>query len=170
MGPATVGGAISAHGLGGAKDLPIPSELAIAGAVAALVVSFTVLAVAWREPRYDPATSGRPAPAWLDRLVSSRALAVAARVLGTGPVSVDITLLTPEGQVFGEPTTTEVRSAAYARAAQWVVGGLFGILVVLLGVNFVRRRRPGAEGGVPATDVAGSSTGGGDPGTEADRG
>ena len=73
---------ISAHGLGGAKDLPIPSELAIAGAVAALVISFTVLAIAWREPRYDAATSGRPAPAWLDRLVSSRALAVAARVLG----------------------------------------------------------------------------------------
>ncbi len=75
-------GTISAHGLGGAKDLPIPSELAIAGAVAALVVSFTVLALAWREPRYDAATTGRPAPAWLDRLVSSRVLAVAARVLG----------------------------------------------------------------------------------------
>lgn len=81
-GPATVGGSLSAHGLGGAKDLPIPSELAIAGAVAALVVSFTVLAVAWREPRYDAATSGRPAPEWLDRFVSSRTLAVAARVLG----------------------------------------------------------------------------------------
>jgi hypothetical protein len=82
VGPIPVGSAISAHGLGGAKDLPIPSELAIAGAVAALVLSFTVLAVAWREPRYDPATSGRPAPAWLDRLVSSRGLAVTARVLG----------------------------------------------------------------------------------------
>jgi hypothetical protein len=77
-----VTGTISAHGLGGAKDLPIPSELAIAGAVAALVISFTVLAVAWREPRYDAATSGRPAPEWLDRFVSSRALAVVARVLG----------------------------------------------------------------------------------------
>lgn len=77
-----MGGSISAHGLGGARDLPIPSELAIAGAVAALVISFTVLAVAWREPRYDAATSGRPAPAWLDRVASSRALAVAARVLG----------------------------------------------------------------------------------------
>ena len=77
-----MGGAIQAHGLGGAKDLPIPAELAIAGAVAALVISFTVLAVAWREPRYDPATSGRPAPAWLDRIVSSRALAVTMRVLG----------------------------------------------------------------------------------------
>ncbi|GAA5124267.1 hypothetical protein GCM10023339_45500 [Alloalcanivorax gelatiniphagus] len=82
-GPSTpVGSSIQAHGLGGAKDLPIPSELAIAGAVAALVISFTVLAVAWREPRYDAATSGRPAPAWMDRFVSSPALAVTVRVLG----------------------------------------------------------------------------------------
>jgi hypothetical protein len=90
---------ISAHGLGGAKDLPIPSELAIAGAVAALVVSFTVLAVAWREPRYDPATSGRPAPAWLDRLVSSRALAVTARVLGMA-----FFLYVAAAAVFGKDT------------------------------------------------------------------
>ena len=62
---------ILAHGIGGAKDLPISPELAIAGAVAALTVSFTVLAVAWREPRYDGATSGRPAPAWLARVVDS---------------------------------------------------------------------------------------------------
>lgn len=82
MSPATVGDSISAHGLGGAQDLPIPSQLAIAGAVAALVISFTVLGIAWREPRYDAATSGRPAPVWLDRLVSSRALAVTGRVLG----------------------------------------------------------------------------------------
>ena len=77
-----MGGSIQAHGLGGAKDLPIPSELAIAGAVAALVVSFTVLSIAWRTPRYDAATSGRPAPAWLDRIASSRALAITVRVLG----------------------------------------------------------------------------------------
>ena len=48
-----------AHGIGGAKDLPISPELAIAGAVAALTVSFTVLAIAWRKPRYDERTSGR---------------------------------------------------------------------------------------------------------------
>lgn len=92
-------GRISAHGLGGAKDLPIPSELAIAGAVAALVVSFTVLAVAWREPRYDAATSGRPAPAWLDRFVSSRALAVALRVLGMA-----FFLYVAAAAVFGKDT------------------------------------------------------------------
>jgi len=92
-------------------------------------------------------------------------LEVHARVIGTGPVTVDITLLTPDGQVFGVPTLTEVRSAAYARAAQWVVGGLFGILVVLLGVNFVRRRRP-APDAVPAAD---GTTAGGDDGTGVDR-
>ena len=71
-----------AHGLGGPGDLPIPPELAIAGAVAALVVSFTVLAVAWRSPRYDAATSGRLAPAWLARMVDSTAYGVALRVVG----------------------------------------------------------------------------------------
>jgi hypothetical protein len=79
-------------------------------------------------------------------------LEVTARVIGTGPVTVDISLLTPEGAAFGTPTRTEVRSAAYARAAQYVVGGLFGVLVVLLGINFVRRRRPapaGTDGGGP---------------------
>ena len=75
-------GATLAHGIGGAKDLPIPTELAIAGAVAALTVSFTVLALAWRSPRYDAATSGRPAAGWLDRLVSSTAFRVALRVVG----------------------------------------------------------------------------------------
>ena len=73
---------ILAHGIGGAKDLPIPTELAIAGAVAALVVSFTVLAVAWRTPRFDEATSGRPAPPWLDRAVSSPVFAGILRALG----------------------------------------------------------------------------------------
>jgi hypothetical protein len=76
------GDRILAHGIGGAKDLPIPLELAIAGAVAALVVSFTVLAIAWRKPRYDAATSGRPAPAWLDRLTSSTPWRVWWRVFG----------------------------------------------------------------------------------------
>jgi hypothetical protein len=73
---------ISAHGVGGAKDLPISPELAIAGAVAALTVSFTVLALAWRSPRYDAATSGRPAPAWLTALVDAPAYRLVLRVLG----------------------------------------------------------------------------------------
>ncbi len=73
---------IQAHGVGGQKDLPISLPLAISGAMAALVVSFTVLAVAWRTPRYDAETSGRPAPAWLDRIVRSVPFRAGLRVVG----------------------------------------------------------------------------------------
>ena len=75
-------GGILAHGLGGAKDLPISPELAIAGATAALVVSFTVLAVAWRKPRYDAATSGHPAPGWLARTIDTTGWRVLWRTVG----------------------------------------------------------------------------------------
>ncbi|KAA1425692.1 hypothetical protein [Nocardioides antri] len=47
-----IGALVEAHGIGGAEDLPISLGLAVSGAVAALVVSFTVLVVAWRTPRY----------------------------------------------------------------------------------------------------------------------
>ena len=75
-------GVTLAHGVGGAQDLPIPTELAIAGAVAALAISFTVLAVAWRSPRYDAATSGRLAPAWLAAVVDSPWFRGALRFVG----------------------------------------------------------------------------------------
>ncbi|GAA1142550.1 hypothetical protein [Nocardioides aquiterrae] len=82
MGGGTAGNGITlAHGIGGAKDLPISPELAIAGATAALVVSFTVLAIAWRTPRFDAATSGRPAPA-LGRVVDSVAWRATWRTAG----------------------------------------------------------------------------------------
>lgn len=72
---------IEAHGIGGQADLPIPLSLAIAGAVAALVVSFTVLIVAWRAPRYD-VPRGRPVPILLEAFVRSRGFAVTLRAVG----------------------------------------------------------------------------------------
>jgi hypothetical protein len=70
------------HGLGGAKDLPIPLALAVAGATAALVVSFCVLALAWRTPRYQEVQPGRPAPPALARLVDSAVFEWTVRVIG----------------------------------------------------------------------------------------
>ncbi len=90
-----------AHGIGGAADLPISPSLAIAGAVAALVVSFTVLTVAWRTPRYDEETSGRYAWAWLDALVGSRWFPVALRVLGMAVFAYAATVA-----IFGEDLLT----------------------------------------------------------------
>ncbi len=69
------------HGLGGAKDLPIPLGLAVAGGIASLVVSFCVLALAWRTPRYQQ-PGGRPAPRWLAGLVDDHRFQWTVRILG----------------------------------------------------------------------------------------
>jgi hypothetical protein len=73
---------LPAHGLGGAKDLPIPLPLAVAGATAALIVSFCVLALAWRTPRYQDPRPGRPAPGWLAATVDDARFQWAVRILG----------------------------------------------------------------------------------------
>ena len=41
------------HGIGGSTDLPIPFLYAMVGASWALTISFAVLALAWREPKFD---------------------------------------------------------------------------------------------------------------------
>ena len=110
-------GDVFAHGIGGSKDLPIPLELTIAGAVAALTVSFTVLAIAWRTPRYDADRTGRPAPARLARIVDSRPWLVVWRVFGM--LAFGYTVLVAVG---GEDS---------------LINPLFGIFYVLLWVGFV---------------------------------
>lgn len=40
------------HGIGSRQDLPLPFSFVVTGAAVAVVVSFLVLFVAWREPRY----------------------------------------------------------------------------------------------------------------------
>ncbi|AXT85965.1 hypothetical protein C6I20_12760 [Aeromicrobium sp. A1-2] len=49
---------IHTHGLGGSTDLPIPFLYAMVGASWALTISFAVLALAWKEPKF----AGEPAP------------------------------------------------------------------------------------------------------------
>ena len=110
-------GEVFAHGIGGSKDLPIPLELTIAGAVAALTVSFTVLAIAWRTPRYDGDRTGRPAPARLARVVDSRAWFVGWRAFGM--LAFGYTVMCAVG---GEDS---------------LINPLFGIFYVLLWVGFV---------------------------------
>ncbi len=69
------------HGLGGAKDLPIPLELAIATGTAALIVSFCVLALAWRSPRYQGPRPGRPVPG-VERVVDDPRFQWTLRIIG----------------------------------------------------------------------------------------
>ena len=102
-----------AHGIGGPKDLPISLGLTLAGASAALVVSFTVLAVAWRNPRYDAATSGRPAPALLARVVDSTGWRITWPSCGLStPKSARTSVLLPEP--FG-PTMVTISPGSIRR-------------------------------------------------------
>jgi len=73
---------VSEHGIGGSQDLPISLPLALAGGAAALAVSFIVLVLAWREPRFDAATQGRPLPGRLARAVDGGWLSAVLRTAG----------------------------------------------------------------------------------------
>lgn len=63
---------VLAHGVGGRSDLPIPAEYAFAAAVAALVVSFAVLALAWRGSRFRGDAAGRPVAGPIAAVVDSK--------------------------------------------------------------------------------------------------
>ncbi|MCL8025689.1 hypothetical protein [Nocardioides bruguierae] len=73
---------VTAHGLGGTQDLPLPAGLAVLGGALALLASFVVLARAWRTPRWHPTRVGTPAPRPLATLVASPAWRWGLRGLG----------------------------------------------------------------------------------------
>ncbi len=71
----------AAHGLVQRANLPLPEWLFGYAAAVVLVVSFLALAVLWPRPRLEQ-DRWRPLPAGIGRLLASRALEVAAGVLG----------------------------------------------------------------------------------------
>ena len=60
-----------AHGIGGVRDLPVPTWMFFWGAAIALVASFVALGALWRRPLLDRHVDGRPLPAWLDATIRS---------------------------------------------------------------------------------------------------
>ena len=114
---------VEAHGIGGQQDLPISLGLMIAGAVAALVISFTVLALAWRSPRFDAETSGRPAPGWLNRVVTAAPFKVVLRLLGLA-----VFIFTAVAAIFGKDLTTNPVFGIFY-VLLWVVVPLSSVLL-----------------------------------------
>ena len=70
------------HGVGGAQDLPIPVNYAIAGSGAALTVSFVVLIIAWRQPRFDSGAAGSPVNRHVASIIEAGLTRVVARSVG----------------------------------------------------------------------------------------
>lgn len=73
---------ISAHGLGGGSDLPIPASFAIAGGTAALTLSFVVLLAAWRTPRFNNDRHERALPGHVTRVLDGVTWARTWRTVG----------------------------------------------------------------------------------------
>jgi hypothetical protein len=67
-----------AHGIGGIRDLPVPTWLFFYSATIVLVASFIALAVLWRRPVLERAADGRPLPEAFQRVVLSRWLRIVA--------------------------------------------------------------------------------------------
>jgi hypothetical protein len=72
---------ILAHGISTRQDLPIPFWLAQYGGAFVLLVSFTMLGLLWRSPRFET-DGGRPLPEPLQRLADAPATRVVLRMLG----------------------------------------------------------------------------------------
>lgn len=84
-------GFVVAHGVGGREALPLPFDLVVRGAVAALLVSFLGLGVLWRAPRLRAGAAGRPPPRAVQGVVDGVALRAVLRAFGlvaTGYVAV----------------------------------------------------------------------------------
>lgn len=62
---------VLAHGVIAREDLPLPLSFALAGAMAALAVSFLALGLLWRTSRLRGDAAGRPLPQGLERVVDA---------------------------------------------------------------------------------------------------
>ena len=72
------------HGIGGRQDLPVPLELAVGGAGIAIVLSFVILGLAWRTPKYRGAGAGKALPAAVVGVVDAGWFRWLVRLVGLG--------------------------------------------------------------------------------------
>ena len=132
---------VLAHGVGGSTDLPLPLEYALIGGVWALIVTFAVVGVAWRTPRFDPAKPGRALPQWVTTAGSSpivRGVAAAAALAFTVWVAV-AAIWGPQGNDSALPGTFYVLLWVGLVAVSVIVGP---VRPVISPARTVRRLRP----------------------------
>lgn len=90
-----------AHGIEGRRDLPLPLDLLVQGAVLALLASFFGLGLLWRSPRLRAGAAGRPVPLPVQQLVDSAGFRWSLRLLallGAAYVVVTAVLVGDEGR------------------------------------------------------------------------
>ena len=113
-----------AHGVGGVRDLPVPTWLFFWGGSVVLVVSFLALGVLWRRPQLERRRDGRPLPVWLQRFLGSTALRI---LLGT--ISAVLLVLVFLASLLGEPSSAENLAPTFVYVVFWL--GVVVLQVVL---------------------------------------
>ena len=109
--------AASAHGIGGASDLPIPGWLFAWGATAVLIVSFVALGVLWPKPRLE--SMGRRPGFTLPRFAEP-----AAAVAGLA-----VTALVVVSALFGRTDTATNLAPTFVWVAFWVAVPLASVVL-----------------------------------------
>ena len=117
--------ALLAHGIGGVRDLPVPTWLFYWGGGVVLVVSFLALGVLWRRPQLERAARGRELPQGLQRAVGSAPLRVVFGALSAGLLA-----LVFAAALVGEPSSATNLAPTFVYVVFWL-----GVVViqVLLG-------------------------------------
>lgn len=72
---------------------------------------------------------------------AKRGVTLEAKIVGSGEIDVELQLLTPAGEKFGDPVLISVQSAAYSQVATWVAAIAFVALILFSVNSFVRRRK-----------------------------
>ena len=114
-----------AHGIGVAKDLPLPLWLFYYTGAIVLVVSFVALGVLWTKPRLENSTWERQLPRRLQRILLSSALHVVVSGASFG-----LLVLVFLAALLGEPSVGANLAPTFVFVIFWV--GMV-ILVVVLG-------------------------------------
>jgi len=115
---------IIAHGIGGVRDLPVPTWLFSWGAAVVLVLSFLLLGTLWKRGQLEQRAAGRPLPEGLERFLRSTGLRV---VLGA--VSAGLLVLVFLTALIGEPSSVENLAPTFVYVIFWL--GIVPLQVLL---------------------------------------
>ena len=113
-----------AHGLGGVKDLPVPTWMFYWGGAVVLVASFVALGVLWREPLLERHAHSRLAPRLIDRIVFWPPLRIAIQT-----VSVGLLVLVYASALFGDSDPFRNLAPTWIYVVFWLGVPLLSVLL-----------------------------------------
>lgn len=113
-----------AHGLGGVKDLPVPTWIFYWGGAVVLVVSFLLLGSLWKRPLLERHAKGSHASRWIERIVLSTGVRGAVQTL-----SVLLFVLVFAAALIGDTDPFENLAPTWVYVVFWLGVPLLSVLL-----------------------------------------